>query len=256
MKEHKAVSLAFGTGIGLLSYGVIRRMMGSTDKNLRKIIEYISIEFESAGEGLYAATNEDWEYRSRGYDYHVGLSYGIIQFTQDGGSLGRLLKRMRASDPSTFARVFGYCSDELVTVTNRPGKARVNGRSPRVQPVCGYDLWMPYWVQRFKDAARYEVFQKAQLDAAVDLYVEPMIEDVCEPKNIQSEKGVAIVVDKAINCGRGAARRIFSGFPSSGPEEVRFWHSYEHGALRSNCSPHRTIRMLNDSSLLWTKKVV
>ena len=36
-----------------------------------------------------------------------GVSYGILQWTQKSGSLGRLLREMAATDPVAFGRFFG-----------------------------------------------------------------------------------------------------------------------------------------------------
>ncbi|QBE65931.1 LysM peptidoglycan-binding domain-containing protein [Pseudoduganella lutea] len=61
---------------------------------------------------------------------HIGLSYGVIQYTQDSGSLGDLLKCLRAKNPSLFAEIFGAgypeFSDALIqlTTTGRPDLAQ------------------------------------------------------------------------------------------------------------------------------------
>lgn len=52
---------------------------------------------------------------------HIGLSYGIIQYTQDSGSLGQLLKKMREKNPSRFTQIFGggdvLIADSLIALT-------------------------------------------------------------------------------------------------------------------------------------------
>ena len=52
---------------------------------------------------------------------HIGLSYGIIQYTQDGGPLGQLLQEMQSKNSAEFIRVFGggdkTIADLLVTTT-------------------------------------------------------------------------------------------------------------------------------------------
>ena len=73
---------------------------------------------------------------------HIGLSYGIIQYTQDSGSLGRLLKKMREKNPSRFDQIFGGGSksiaDSLITLTTtgRPDLAQVAS-----VPLSGQAYW-------------------------------------------------------------------------------------------------------------------
>jgi LysM repeat protein len=66
---------------------------------------------------VFSSENSDQEFVGRkfgnrgietGYSriVHIGLSYGYIQFTQDSGSLGKLLKRMRDADKEAFDSVF------------------------------------------------------------------------------------------------------------------------------------------------------
>ena len=47
---------------------------------------------------------------------HHGLSWGIVQFTQRGGMLGRVLEAASRRD-RPVPQVFGPASDELVRVT-------------------------------------------------------------------------------------------------------------------------------------------
>ena len=48
-----------------------------------------------------------------------GVSYGILQWTQKSGSLGRLLRQMAAADPLAFGRFFGASWARLLDVTGR-----------------------------------------------------------------------------------------------------------------------------------------
>lgn len=54
---------------------------------------------------------------------HIGLSYGYIQYTQDGGGLGKLLTRMRAKDRQVFDQYFPNPQALLeLTTTGLPGQ--------------------------------------------------------------------------------------------------------------------------------------
>ncbi|MFN7145506.1 MAG: hypothetical protein ACK4YP_17155, partial [Myxococcota bacterium] len=48
-----------------------------------------------------------------------GVSYGILHWTQNSGSLGRLLRAMAAAAPADFARVFGPSWRRVLDVTAR-----------------------------------------------------------------------------------------------------------------------------------------
>lgn len=149
---------------------------------------------------------------------HLGLSYGFLQFNQGAGALGELLVVMRDADPALFASVFGEHADELVAVTNRPeGKTKLQGdglRNQRVQPVGGHDLWTgSYWPNKFKDAGRVEVFQRAQLDYSVSEYMDPAL-DLATDWGLRTERGLAITFDRCIHYGpRGAREKLFEHNP-------------------------------------------
>ncbi|HEY7036580.1 MAG TPA: hypothetical protein VH482_34950 [Thermomicrobiales bacterium] len=180
----------------------------------RAIVEQCAA-FES-GSDRFAAVNRDGEFAGRfGVEhpaygrYHVGLSYGIVQFTQDSGSLGRLLVMMRDRDAAMFAHIFGDASDDLIRVTNAagPGSADApDGRSARVQPVAGADLWEEPWVSRFRAAANHVPFQAAQNELASTLYLDPMLRFAAW-FGLDSDRALAMVLDRAIQMGTGGARR-------------------------------------------------
>lgn len=73
---------------------------------------------------------------------HIGLSYGVIQYTQDSGSLGQLLKKMRDKNSSRFVQIFGAgnksISDSLITLTTtgRPDLEKVSS-----VPLSGQTHW-------------------------------------------------------------------------------------------------------------------
>lgn len=180
----------------------------------RAIIERIG-RFESGSDG-YSAMNRDGEYRGvfgqnhSAYNrYHIGLSFGLIQFTQDSGALGQLLTMMRDRDQARFDAIFGPQAGELLQVTNAAGPSSSEvqgGRSARVQPVGGTDLWEEPWVSRFAAAGRHGPFQAAQNELAARLYVAPML-PFASWLGLNSDRALAMVVDRAVQMGVGGARR-------------------------------------------------
>lgn len=182
-----------------------------------RVIERIA-EFESSRD-RYSAINADGEFEGRFRNhpaagrYHVGLSFGVVQFTQDSGTLGQLLAHMRDRDRAAFDRIFGPSADELVRVTTAagPGSADVpGGRSVRVQPVGGADLWREPWVSRFREAGRHAPFQAVQNQTAATLFLDPMLR-FCDWFGLTSERALTIAVDRAVNMGLGGGRRWVAG---------------------------------------------
>ena len=186
-----------------------------TDDVKRQIIEYIA-RFES-GDARFSAMNLDGEFRGRfGTENpyyqtaHVGLSYGIIQFTQDSGNLGRLLTAMHARDPERFQEVFGPQWNELLQVTNAPGPGSLNvdgGRSARVQPVGGGDLWEEPWISRFREAGNYAPFQAAQNQLAAEIFLDPVV-PYSHWLGVNTERGIAMLYDRAVQMGVSGGMRF------------------------------------------------
>jgi hypothetical protein len=171
--------------------------------------------YESGGQA-YAAINADGEYEGvfghehpAFHKWHVGLSYGLVQFTQDSGSLGRLLTAMRDRDAAQFRTVFGSDADELIRVTNLAGPSSSQvpgGRSVRVQPIGGTDLWLAPWRARFEKAALHVPFQAAQNQLAAELYLQPML-PFARWLGLDTQRALAIVFDRAVQMGVAGARR-------------------------------------------------
>jgi len=191
----------------------------------KRIIERIA-KFES-GRDRYSAINPDGEYEGRFgtshpayHRYHVGLSYGLIQFTQDSGLLGQLLVMMRDRDGQAFSQAFGgdpKILKQLIDVTTADGAASrkaPDGRSARVQPVGGADLWREPWLSRFRQAGGHVPFQAAQNQLAAESFLDPMLK-FAGWMGLDTERALAMVVDRAIQMGRGGATRWI--ISASGP---------------------------------------
>ncbi|HZW14398.1 MAG TPA: LysM peptidoglycan-binding domain-containing protein [Noviherbaspirillum sp.] len=201
----------------------------------------------SVCEGNFSSINADSEFRGAGdtsyaHVVHVGLSWGLIQFTQDGGSLGRVLKRMHEKAPAKFRATFGSNWNELLTLTNsglsnapeislgvpapQSGleywanlkksarqsfhSSRTEIRGKRVQPIAisdnrmKEDIWAGEWKKRFIAAGQVLEFQEAQLELAVEEYLNRAI-TYCATQNIRSALGIAYVGACVI---RGAAKQL------------------------------------------------
>jgi hypothetical protein len=172
----------------------------------REIIE----TYVGADTDLYAMVSADAEFTgAAGTDhpayqrYHLGLSFGIVAFNQDGSELGHLTRLMQRRDPARFAEIFGPDAAALLDVTNRPGplaRDLPDGRSARVQPVGGEDLWTGRWLERFRAAGAYPPFRGAQIELASGLYLDPILR-FCADLGLATPRGLAIVFDRSAHRG-------------------------------------------------------
>jgi hypothetical protein len=165
--------------------------------------------------GRYGALNLDGAYRGRlGADHpyyqraHDGLSIGPHGANQDSGELGELLGLMQAADPEGFSRIFGSDADALVALTTAPGPSSLEspgGRSARVQPLGGADLWEDPWLTRFRAAVEHAPFQAAMRAQIIARRLEPML-PVARALGIDDETGRRMILVLALHLGVAGAR--------------------------------------------------
>lgn len=163
---------------------------------------------ESGADG-YTAINPDNEYNDPHHPayhrYHIGLSWGFIQFTQRSGSLGRVLAaikrredQMGAALPAEhhLAALFGPAWSELLRVTSAPTE------DARVEPVGGKPLWDPEWTARFRAAGRVPHVTYAQNEIAVTDYVDPNLR-FAHWLGFDHARALAMLFDRCIHMGNG-----------------------------------------------------
>jgi len=193
---------------------------GPSDAVITKVIEAVAAT-ESGGR--YDAINPDGEFKGRfGRDSpyynraHVGLSFGLIQFTQDGGSLGELLDRMRGADVDSFRDALkltvlpsgdeaqlDLAADALIATTGAAGPRSLDtadGRSARVQPVLGRDLWEDPWIGFFRELGKVEAFNRIQRGLARQRYLDPIVE-YARDLGLMTERGLAMLYDRSVQQG-------------------------------------------------------
>jgi hypothetical protein len=169
--------------------------------------------FESGKEG-FSRVIDDGEFAGRfgtthpAYQrFHLGLTFGGFPFVQEHGTLGQLLVLMRERDRATFDNLFPE-SDALIAVTTAADGPRSwqssDGFSQRLRPVGGQRLWQEPWLGRFRRAGQHPPFQAAQNELAASLYVRP-VTGVCRQIGLDSEQGLAMVVDRAVQMGADGA---------------------------------------------------
>ncbi len=162
------------------------------------------VALAESGGARYAAFNADSEYNDPGHPayqrYHIGVSWGIVQFTQRSGSLGKVLRACERRNPQGFASTFGPHAAELLRVTN------ATGEEERVAPV-GPDgvLWGAAWKARFDAAAAVPEFQAAQNEIAITEYMDPNLQ-FCAWLGLDTDRALAMVYDRCIHMGNGGGR--------------------------------------------------
>jgi hypothetical protein len=143
----------------------------------------------SAHEGGYNATNPNSD--------GAGLAYGILQWTQASGNLGKVLAAMHAADPAAFAAIFRSPS-ELLAATARAGKTSV----------AGAHLWQEPWLSRFRAAGAHPAFQRAQDEvAATDQHMRAAL-GISRTLSVATERALALFFDTAVQQGPNGAPRV------------------------------------------------
>lgn len=144
----------------------------------------------SAREGGYDAINPNTD--------GAGLSFGILQWTQSTGNLGKLLTAMWATDSATFERIFGPSSRTLIDTLRAGGVRSVGGAYP----------WQEPWASRFRTAGRTPILQRGQEEMAkVDPHMQAAL-DVAKRLNVMTERSMAIFFDTAVQQGPNGAKSI------------------------------------------------
>jgi hypothetical protein len=135
-----------------------------------------------------------------------GVSYGILQWTQKSGSLGRLLREMAAADPVAFGRFFGASWAKLLEVTARAS----------LESVDGAVLWAEPWVSRFNAAGRWPAFQQVQArDAAESEYMTGAVA-VAKLLGVTTERAMVLCYNRTVQQGPsgalGPAKRLVTWY--------------------------------------------
>ena len=73
---------------------------------------------------------------------HIGLSYGVIQYTQDSGSLGLVLQKMKEKNPHKFVEIFGGGDKEIAQdLIELATTGRLDLVDNPAVPLSGQEYW-------------------------------------------------------------------------------------------------------------------
>jgi hypothetical protein len=185
--------------------------------------------------GNYGAQNKNLD--------GAGLSYGLIQWTQKSGSLGKLLEVLRARDPAAFDTVFGPDAAKLVAVTTSP--------YPAVR--MSLALWAAPWTSRFEAAGRHPPFQAAQLQAAGASEHWRAAVGVAETLGVWTERAAVLFFDRCVQQGPTAvpkvAARLRDDLVAQGRTTVPYFELL--GAFAARCAAPYRRRTRPDDGRDW-----
>jgi hypothetical protein len=169
-----------------------------------KLVSVVARSESGGGRDGYAAVNADGEFNDPAHPAyhrtHVGLSWGLVQFTQRSGMLGQVLRACQRRDPETFAGTFGPAADELLAVTT------ARSEEERLGPVGGSLLWQGDWVARFRAAGQVPAFQAAQNEVAIEGFLDPNL-PFARWLGWVTDRALAILYDRCVHMGSAAAVR-------------------------------------------------
>jgi LysM repeat protein len=147
----------------------IIQMLGvKLTRNERKQLIAAVATCEMNGDG-FGTVNPDTEFIGRKFGakgaetsysriVHIGLSYGVIQYTQDSGVLGGLLSRMSTVSPAKFTEIFGGGD---ITIANSLVSLTTSGHPDLLDnsnvPLSG----QTYWRQVRRNAVAQETYRMA-----------------------------------------------------------------------------------------------
>lgn len=192
--------------VGPAAHALGVRSLGAVTLDIPEKVRLLRIvaRADSGAEGYGAVAIED------DGSGPAGLSWGLLLFSQCGGSLGRVLRNAAAREqrgdaPSTgagsLASVFGEALPALLRTTD---PERTPDPTARLAPVDGHVLWEEPWLARFRAAGALPQIQAAQHEEAVVEIVDRIL-PIARGLGLVTPRQLALVLDRAIHMGVGGA---------------------------------------------------
>jgi hypothetical protein len=183
-----------------------------------------------------------------------GVSYGILQWTQKSGSLGRLLREMAATDPAAFVRFFGASWARVLDVTGRAS----------LEAVDGVSLWAEPWVSRFATAGRWPAFQQVQARVAAESEYMAGAVEIAGLLGVATERAMVLYYNRTVHQGAtgalGPAKRLVAWYAEDPrrrptvPNDVVAQYAWTCASkFRRTSAPER--RNYNDDGNIWWSPV-
>jgi hypothetical protein len=210
LEEHETAALLGGTGALLLAWKLISGSGPDAPGNAPAVMSWDSARIlavrwvagAESGKAAYAAQNRNTD--------GAGLSYGLIQWTQKSGNLGKLLAAMQRQDPAAFKEVFGggdaRVAASLLAVTTAPSADERLRPVPVEVPGVPVALWAQPWTQTFADAGKVPAFRAVQEhEAAYGEHMTIAIRAV-DILGVASPRALVLAYDRAVQQGASSLK--------------------------------------------------
>lgn len=129
----------------------------------------------------------------------AGITFGVIGFTLKGGELQKLLRDMRAANPSKFDEIMGDGREDIARMIDAPVKEAVIFASTISVGRSNTKLQAP-WPQRFEKLGAEPEFRAVQMDHVRNRHLFPARQDAANYK-LQSRLGFALMADIRVQNG-------------------------------------------------------
>jgi uncharacterized protein YjbI with pentapeptide repeats len=129
----------------------------------------------------------------------AGLTFGVVGFTLQQGGLQKVLRDMRATNPSKFDEIMGDGRNDILRVIDVPiAEAMTFADSISVSRDKA-KLQAP-WTQRFEKLGAEPEFRAVQMDHVRSLYLAPALRNMADQK-LRSRLGFALMADIQLQNG-------------------------------------------------------
>lgn len=192
--------------VPVASRGYLTMVLDFTYGGLAKILSVVA---QMEGAGKFSALNLNTDM--------AGLSFGLIQWAQKPRRLAEILLAFRAASTADFARIFGVgdmnLADRLLVHTQQPhGGVDATGATTN----GAFDLVREPWVSRFREAALFQPFQRAQVKTALSDFNDSRILIGKYAPQLKSERALGFMLDLANQFGDRGARSVFEAVAQEG----------------------------------------
>jgi hypothetical protein len=143
-----------------------------------------------------------------------GVSFGVLQWAQKPGRLHELLEAFCTRQPAEWARIMGQTS--IVRHTAKPNGG-LDGRGYSVDP--NFELTKDPWKTRLEALGASMAMQRVQIDLASEVYTGELRRVRGYAQEIQSERGLAFMLDLANQFGAGRVEQQYKLAVTQGESE-------------------------------------
>ena len=213
---------AVAIGLGVLASSTQRVVTGKVPTELldvvppsvalsftwRNRIVYPTFLHESTGR--YDAVNENED--------GAGASVGLIQWSQAPGGLAELTNAIWRQRPDLMTRYFGSSAGRMVAQLALPGSESTD-YAARLAPIDGARLWQEPWLSRWKKALIDPDIKDIQDGLVLNgSYMRTTLRIAKLFGGTPTERGLALIFDRAVQQGSGKASELARGVVASIPE--------------------------------------